>query len=40
MNPKMSVFVILVEVIIYLLLYNLHELIFTYNKMLHKNEKK
>ena len=39
MNAKMSVFVICVEAIIYLLLYNLHECtlikdikLFTYNK--------
>ena len=34
MNAKMSVFVILVEAIIYLLLCDLHDLSFTYNKML------
>ena len=34
MNAKMSVFVILVEAIMYLLLYNLHDCAFAYNKML------
>ena len=33
-------FVILVEAIIYLLLYNLSNLTFTYKKCLYKNEKK
>ena len=34
MNAKMSVFVILVNTIIYLLLYNVHDCNFPYNKML------